>query len=234
MFPRMTGAAVLAALMVAGCQQKPAEMDVASLSEDEKAIYAFGAVLGQQVNQQLEQLKLTPEEIEIFRTAFGDVLTDRPVAVEISKYEDRFQALAEARLAASAADAREQASVYLAEAAGREGATTTASGLVYRTLTPGSGESPEATDVVRVHYHGTLTDGTVFDSSVQRGEPAEFPLNRVIGCWTEGVQRMKVGEKAELVCPAAIAYGDQGAGATIPPGATLVFEVELLGIVEAP
>src|SRR5690606_15524428 len=119
-------------------------------------------VLGQQVNQQLEQLKLTPEEIEIFRTAFGDVLTDRPVAVEISKYEDRFQALAEARLAASAADAREQASVYLAEAAGREGATTTASGLVYRTLTPGSGESPEATDVVRVHYHGTLTDGTVF------------------------------------------------------------------------
>jgi FKBP-type peptidyl-prolyl cis-trans isomerase FkpA len=101
---------------------------------------------------------------------------------------------------------------------------------VFRTITPGTGASPAATDTVKVHYHGTLPDGKVFDSSVDRGEPTEFPLNRVIPCWTEGVQRMKVGEKAKLVCPAAIAYGDRGAGADIPPGATLVFEVDLLGI----
>jgi FKBP-type peptidyl-prolyl cis-trans isomerase FkpA len=89
---------------------------------------------------------------------------------------------------------------------------------------------PKATDVVRVHYHGTLPGGKIFDSSVDRGEPAEFGLNQVIPCWTEGVQRMHVGEKAELVCPASIAYGDRGAGGVIPPGATLIFEVELLAI----
>ena len=106
----------------------------------------------------------------------------------------------------------------------------TESGLVFRTLTPGTGAQPKATDVVRVHYHGTLPGGKIFDSSVDRGEPAEFGLNQVIPCWTEGVQRMHVGEKAELVCPAAIAYGDRGAGGVIPPGATLIFEVELLAI----
>jgi FKBP-type peptidyl-prolyl cis-trans isomerase FkpA len=89
---------------------------------------------------------------------------------------------------------------------------------------------PKATDMVRVHYHGTLPGGKIFDSSVDRGEPAEFGLNQVIPCWTEGVQRMHVGEKAQLVCPASIAYGDRGAGGVIPPGATLIFEVELLGI----
>ena len=107
---------------------------------------------------------------------------------------------------------------------------TTASGLVYQSLKDGSGASPKATDTVRVHYHGTLADGKVFDSSVQRGQPAEFPLNRVIPCWTEGVQMMKVGGKAKLTCPPQIAYGSRGAAGVIPPNATLTFEVELLGI----
>jgi FKBP-type peptidyl-prolyl cis-trans isomerase FkpA len=115
-------------------------------------------------------------------------------------------------------------------AAREPGAVQTASGLVFRTLTPGTGAMPKATDMVRVHYHGTLPGGKIFDSSVDRGEPAEFGLNQVIPCWTEGVQRMHVGEKAQLVCPASIAYGDRGAGGVIPPGATLIFEVELLGI----
>ena len=110
------------------------------------------------------------------------------------------------------------------------GAVRTKSGLIIRTITPGTGPSPQATDTVKVHYHGTLTDGTVFDSSVQRGEPATFPLDRVIPCWTEGVQMMKVGEKAQLVCPSSIAYGDNGAPPKIPGSATLVFEVELLAI----
>jgi FKBP-type peptidyl-prolyl cis-trans isomerase FkpA len=127
-----------------------------------------------------------------------------------------FSAFAQADLAASAAK--------------QQGALVTPSGLVYRSLKEGTGPNPAATDRVRVHYRGTLADGKEFDSSYARKEPAEFPLNRVIKCWTEGVQRMKVGGKALLVCPPAIAYGAAGAGGVIPPDATLQFEVELLGI----
>ena len=108
---------------------------------------------------------------------------------------------------------------------------TTASGLVYEVLQEGTGESPKATDTVKVHYRGTFPDsGKEFDSSIARGQPLEFPLSGVIPCWTEGVQKMKVGGKAKLICPPAIAYGARGAGGVIPPNATLHFEVELLGI----
>jgi FKBP-type peptidyl-prolyl cis-trans isomerase FkpA len=118
-----------------------------------------------------------------------------------------------------------------AAAAKEPGAVVTPSGLVYRSLKDGSGASPAETDKVKVHYRGTFPDGKEFDSSYARNAPAEFPLNRVIKCWTEGVQRMKVGGKAKLTCPAAIAYGERGAGGgLIPPNATLQFEVELLGI----
>jgi FKBP-type peptidyl-prolyl cis-trans isomerase FkpA len=119
---------------------------------------------------------------------------------------------------------------FLAKAAAEPGAIKTPSGLVYHELNPGTGNSPTARDVVKVNYRGTLIDGTEFDSSYKRNEPAEFPLNRVIPCWTEGVQHMKVGGKARLVCPSAIAYGDKGSPPVIPGGATLVFEIELLGI----
>ena len=109
--------------------------------------------------------------------------------------------------------------------------STTASGLVYQSLKEGTGPSPKASDTVRVHYRGTFPDsGKEFDSSLARGEPIEFPLKGVIACWTEGVQKMKVGGKAKLTCPPAIAYGARGAGGVIPPNATLNFEVELLGI----
>ena len=119
----------------------------------------------------------------------------------------------------------------LKAAAAEAGAVSTATGLVYRSLKDGSGASPTAADTVKVHYRGTLTNGSEFDSSIKRGQPAEFPLGAVIKCWTEGVQRMKVGGKAKLTCPAAIAYGERGTpGGPIPPNATLVFEVELLGI----
>jgi len=118
----------------------------------------------------------------------------------------------------------------LAAAAKEPGATQTASGLVYRVLKDGTGASPKATDLVKVHYRGTFPDGREFDSSYKRNEPTEFPLNQVIPCWTEGVQRMKVGGKAKLTCPSSIAYGARGAGNVIPPNATLLFEVELLAI----
>jgi FKBP-type peptidyl-prolyl cis-trans isomerase FkpA len=118
----------------------------------------------------------------------------------------------------------------LKAAAAESGASVSASGLVYRSLKDGSGPAPAATDTVRVHYRGSFPGGKEFDSSYSRGQPTEFPLNRVIKCWTEGVQMMKVGGKAKLTCPAAIAYGERGAGGVIPPNATLQFEVELLGI----
>ena len=118
----------------------------------------------------------------------------------------------------------------LAAAAKEKGAVKTASGLVYVSLKDGTGPSPAATDTVKVNYRGALTDGKEFDSSAKNGGPVSFPLNKVIPCWTEGVQKMKVGGKAKLTCPSAIAYGSRGAGGVIPPDATLVFEVELLAV----
>ena len=123
-----------------------------------------------------------------------------------------------------------QTDAALTAAAKEAGASVTPSGLVYRSLKDGSGPSPAASDTVKVHYRGSFPDGREFDSSYKRNEPTEFPLNRVIPCWTEGVQKMKVGGKAKLTCPAAIAYGARGAGNTIPPNATLQFEVELLAV----
>src|SRR5687767_153865 len=117
-----------------------------------------------------------------------------------------------------------------ASAPAQQGTVTTPSGLIYRSLKEGTGPSPSATDKVKVHYRGTFPDGKEFDSSYKRGQPIEFPLNGVIKCWTEGVQKMKVGGKAQLTCPASIAYGERGAGGVIPPNATLLFEVELLDI----
>lgn len=231
-FPRILKALALGgALAVAACQQKAPEADpVATYTDDQKAIYAFGAAVGRQVSQQTTQLRMTPEEVQIFRSAFGDMMDGKEPAVEINAYQEKFQSLAEARIAEGNAEAKKKGEDLLASAAQEPGAVKTDSGLIFRTLTPGTGASPQASDVVRVHYHGTLPDGKVFDSSVDRGQPAEFALNGVIPCWTEGVQRMKVGEKAKLICPANLAYGERGAPPTIPPDATLVFEVELLGI----
>ena len=118
----------------------------------------------------------------------------------------------------------------VAPAVSAQAPVTTQTGLVYQSLKDGSGDSPTATDTVKVHYRGTLPDGREFDSSYKRGEPAEFALNRVIPCWTEGVQLMKPGGKAQLTCPPAIAYGPRGAGGVIPPNATLQFEVELVSV----
>jgi len=138
--------------------------------------------------------------------------------------------LCSALLALAATQAAWAQTDAAAAAAKEPGAIVTATGLVYRSLKDGDGPSPVASDKVRVHYRGTFPDGKEFDSSYSRNQPAEFPLDKVIKCWTEGVQRMKVGGKAKLTCPASIAYGERGAGGVIPPNATLQFEVELLGI----
>ena len=133
-------------------------------------------------------------------------------------------------LAGLALPAAAQSDAAAKAAASETGAVVTASGLVFKSIKDGSGASPKASDTVKVHYRGTLADGKEFDSSYKAGGPIEFPLSGVIKCWTEGVQMMKVGGKAKLTCPSDIAYGARGAGGVIPPNATLVFEVELLGI----
>jgi FKBP-type peptidyl-prolyl cis-trans isomerase FkpA len=138
--------------------------------------------------------------------------------------------LASASARAGVLAEKKKVDAYVEAAAKEPGAVKTPTGLIFRTLKPGDGPSPKAFDKVKVHYEGTFIDGTVFDSSIQRGEPIDFPLDKVIKCWSEGLQMMKVGEKAKLVCPPRIAYGDQGRPPKIPPGTTLVFEVELLEI----
>ena len=161
---------------------------------------------------------------------YGPIISSYIISKIKAPYQQRFQALAQARAAAGATEERERAEAFCAEAAKEKGAVKTPSGLVYRTITPGHGASPGPDSLVRVQYRGTLRDGTEFDSSIARGRPAEFRVGGVIPCWQEGLQRMKVGEKAKLVCPPDIAYGNRGAPPDIPPGAALVFEVELLGI----
>ena len=222
------------AVVAGGCQKKEAAPAAtpspAAMSEDEKAVLALGAAIGQQAAQSVKALNLSPAELELLKKGLAASLAGEKPQYDIQQYGPALQKRAEAQAGVAAAGEKAKSAAFRDAAAAEPGAVKTASGLVYKTLTPGSGPSPKATDTVSVHYHGTLPDGKVFDSSVQRGQPVEFPLNQVIPCWTEGVQKMKVGEKAKLVCPSEIAYGDGGRGPDIGPGATLVFEVELLGI----
>src|SRR6185369_15994040 len=153
--------------------------------------------------------------------------------VDLDEWGPKIQALVTARGERIVGREKAVSAAYLAKAATAAGAVRTESGIVYTESAAGSGVSPTAEDRVKVHYRGTLIDGTEFDSSYARNEPAVFPLGGVIRCWTEGVQRMKVGGKARLVCPSDLAYGDRGNEA-IPGGAALIFEVELLEIVSGP
>jgi FKBP-type peptidyl-prolyl cis-trans isomerase FkpA len=195
-----------------------------SMTDDEKTIYA----LGLSVYNSLGQFDLSPAELEIIKRAIGDAAAKKP-AVELDAWGPKIQGFAQARGSRVAGREKGASAAYLAKAAAETGAVKTDSGLIYREMRAGTGESPKATDTVKVNYRGTLVSGTEFDSSYKRNEPAEFPLNGVIPCWTEGVQRMKTGGKAQLVCPSDLAYGDQGRP-SIPGGATLIFEIELLEV----
>jgi FKBP-type peptidyl-prolyl cis-trans isomerase FkpA len=197
-------------------------------SEQDKTFYALGLA----ISQNLAAFGLSAAELDMVKAGLTDGVLGNPRKVDLPAYMPKLQELQRTRLAAAAAAEKKAGEAFLAKAAAEKGATKTPSGVVVKPLRPGTGPSPKATDTVKVHYHGTLIDGTVFDSSVQRGEPATFPLNQVIRCWTEGLQQMKVGGKARLVCPSDTAYGDRGAPPRIKPGATLVFEVELLDIVK--
>lgn len=197
-------------------------------TDEDKTIYA----LGLSMYRSLSQFDLSPGELKIIERALDDAAAQKP-AVDIAVYGPKIQEMAQARIARLAQKEKTESQAYLDKAAAEPGAVKTPSGMIYREVRAGTGDSPKPTDTVQVNYRGTLVDGTEFDSSYGRGAPAQFALTGVIPCWTEGVQRMKVGGKAQLVCPANLAYGDSGRPG-IPPGAALVFEIELLGIQGGP
>ncbi|HEY3452621.1 MAG TPA: FKBP-type peptidyl-prolyl cis-trans isomerase [Myxococcales bacterium] len=217
--------AVLAATL---CAAAPAPAPAAASdlkTEDEKTLYAVGLIEG----KRLSGFALSKAELEIVKRGLSDAVVGNKPAVELTVYGPKVEELYKSRAGAKATAEKGKGKEFTDKFAKEPGAQKLPSGVVYKELKAGTGPSPKATDTVKVHYLGTLIDGTKFDSSYDRNAPAEFPLNGVIKCWTEGVQKMKVGGKAKLVCPADTAYGD-GGRPNIPGGATLVFEVELLEI----
>ena len=213
---------------VQACAGAGGMADAASVtpqSEDEKTLYALGLSLGGNISG----LGLTERELAVVKAGLSDAATGAEPKVEIQTYGPNIRALINERRSLQAAKSKEDAKGFMVQISRADGAESTSSGLVYIEEQAGTGEFPKLTDTVQVHYSGTLTDGTKFDSSYDRGEPAQFQLQGVIPCWTEALQKMRVGGKAKLVCPSSIAYGDSGRPG-IPPGATLVFEVELLDI----
>jgi FKBP-type peptidyl-prolyl cis-trans isomerase len=217
---------VLIALACSPPAQQPAAQEVKLETDDQKVIYGLGVLLA----QRLESFNLSEAELAIFEDGLRDGVLGREKKVDPATLDAQLQAFANTRRLAAAETEKKASSAFLDQAAAEPGATKAESGYVLRTLTEGTGKSPGPTDMVSVHYHGTLRDGTVFDSSVERGTPATFPLDRVIPCWTQALQVMKVGGKYKLTCPAEIAYGDRGSLPNIKPGATLTFEVELLDV----
>ncbi|HAN03797.1 MAG TPA: peptidylprolyl isomerase [Elusimicrobia bacterium] len=203
----------------------PAFAADAEMTEDQKTLY----FLGQAVSSKIKQFEFTPEETKYIVQGFSESLAGQKSKAD-ETYGMKLNAYLAKKQEAIVAKQKEAAKPFLEKMAKEKGAKKLPSGVIVIPVKEGKGALPKATDMVKVHYHGTFPDGKVFDSSVERGQPAEFPLGGVIPCWTEGVQKIKVGGKAKLVCPSDTAYGDQGAGGTIPGGATLVFEVELLEI----
>ncbi len=210
--------------------QAPPPPPPLSAEDTQKALYGFGALIAERTP--VKQAALSPEDLAEVVRGVQAAASGKELEVKIEEYGPKVDQLLNEKAAARAEAEKKKGAEFIAKMAKEKGAKKTASGLIYIETQAGTGAQPKATDTVSVHYKGTLTDGTEFDSSFKRGQPTEFPLNGVIKCWTEGVALMKVGGKAKLVCPADIAYGDRGAGAGIPGGATLLFEVELVSIKE--
>tara|TARA_B100000029_G_scaffold431219_1_gene442676 strand:- start:381 stop:989 length:609 start_codon:yes stop_codon:yes gene_type:complete len=185
--------------------------------------------LGQALAQNLMPAGLTADELAFVQRGLSDAVLGEEPLVELNEFGPQIQAFMDLRIGAAAAGELELANAFIEEQAAMDGAVRTDSGIIIQEMTAGTGANPTADDTVQVHYHGTLRDGTVFDSSVERDEPATFPLSGVIPCWTEGLQQIAVGGKSKLVCPPDLAYGPQGRPG-IPGNAALVFEVELLAI----
>lgn len=218
-FRQVICTAFLAGVMVARARGE------ATMTDEQKTLYA----LGLSIERSLASFSLTDQELEVVKRGLTEGHGGKP-AIDIEEWGPSIQKLAQARGEAAAAHEKEAAAAFLEKAAGEPGAVKTDKGYVYQELVAGKGASPAAEDTVRVHYRGTLANGKEFDSSYKRGQPAAFQLNQVVPCWTLGVQKMKVGGKARLVCPSELAYGDRGAPPDIPGGAALSFEIELIAI----
>ena len=203
--------------------------DVKLENDNDKAIYA----LGLSVARNLSVFNLNETELQTLEAGISDGVLNKTPKVDLNTYAPKLQDLARTRSAQVAEVEKKASEDFLNKAAAEKGAVKTESGLIYTEIAPGQGPSPTADSTVKVNYKGTLRDGTVFDSSYDRKEPVTFPVKQVIPCWTEGLQKMKVGGKAKLVCPSSTAYGDRGAPGAIKPGSVLTFEVELLEIVKA-
>ncbi len=216
----LTAAAVLVTCTSAFAAEAP------TLTEEQKTLYAIGIT----VSRSLSVFDLSPAEFEYVRQGLTDARTGVKSEVDLASYNVKIQELAKSRRKALGEKQAASGKDFLEQAAKEKGAIKTDSGMVYTSLAEGKGAAPKAADIVKVNYRGTLVDGKEFDSSYKRGKPLEFKLDNVIKCWTEGVQKMKPGGKAKLVCPSNLAYGENGAGELILPGATLAFEVELLEV----
>lgn len=231
---RIILATLLLALFATGCNQ--GGVGASSIkTDDEKVIYSLGKNFGDRV----KAYDLTDKEQKILVTGIMDSLNTKEAKAEVANFGMEIAKFADKRSKAIAEKEKEDAKSYLEKMQKEEGAETLKSGIVFKTLKEGEGAMPKETDTVKVNYHGTLRDGEVFDSSTEKlagsprePEPATFPLNRVIPCWTEAVQKIKVGGKAKITCPSETAYGDRGAPPKIKPGAPLTFDVELLEIVK--
>ncbi len=205
-----------------------AQAQTVKMTEEHKVFYA----LGHNIATNTSVFAMSAAELELVKQGLTDGVKKVKPAVDLAIYNQKIKALAEQRSAALSTKQNTIGKSFIDKAAKEKGAIKMPSGLVFMSLKEGTGASPTASDTVKVHYRGTLIDGTEFDSSYSRNEPAEFPLNGVIKCWTEGVQKMKVGGKSRLICPSNLAYGNQAMGKIIS-GSTLNFEIELLSIKKA-
>jgi FKBP-type peptidyl-prolyl cis-trans isomerase FkpA len=196
-------------------------------TDEQKTLYALGLA----VNQSLSNFSLSEAEFEIVKSGITDGFLKRPPKVDLQAFGLKISELQQARALVIAEAEKKAGATFLAKAAAESGAKKTESGAILRTIKEGSGAIPKVTDMVKVHYQGTLIDGTVFDSSTKQGEPAMLRVNEMSKCWLEGMQQIKVGGKSKLVCPSSLAYRDKGLPPLIKPGATLVFEIELLEII---
>ncbi|MFM8585155.1 MAG: FKBP-type peptidyl-prolyl cis-trans isomerase [Gammaproteobacteria bacterium] len=212
---------------VSSLSNSPAHASDQPPSAEARTLYT----LGQLISRTLDTFALSPDELQWVKAGLEDGVLKRDPRVDLAAEADGLHKMQDARRLATVEREREAGLAFIAAMANAPGSKRHPSGIVLQPLLSGAGEQPDANDHVRVHYEGRLIDGTVFESSRTRGTPATLPVRGVIPCWSEALQAMRVGDRSRVVCPAELAYGERGAPPVIKPGATLVFDIELLGVV---